>query len=523
MRATTSGTVANRTAITISIMLSVIMRGLDNTIANVALAHIQGSLSVNREQVAWVLTSYIVSTAIAMPLTGWIAGRLGIKYVFLVSVAIFTVSSALCGAAANLEQLVLYRIFQGFGSAALVPLSQATLLQINPPERHGQAMAVFGTGTILGPIAGPALGGFLTDALGWRWVFYVNVPIGIISALGIAVFIRELRRAHREAFDFFGFATLSLAIGSLQLLLDRGEVKDWFGSTEICVEATIGLLALYLLIVHTATATDRSFVNRELLKNTPFVAGTVLVFVIGISMNGTLALLPLMLQELMDYPVFTTGLVMMPRGIGTMIGMFVVGRLMNHVDMRLILVAGMIMVAVGLWQMTGFSLQMGSETVIVSGLIQGFGFGCTAVPLNIIALANLPRQILTQGTAIRGLMRNLGGSVGIPILVAQLTENTQIVHSRLVEYIRPDNPLMHPPYLTAPYNLTTIEGMAALNHEVTRQATMVAYLDDFKLMMIIAIAALPLVLLLPKPVPRRAAPAPPAMTPAPAAKPSAAD
>src|SRR6185437_10708119 len=293
----------NRAAITISIMLSVIMRGLDNTIANVALAHIQGSLSVSREQVAWVLTSYIISTAIAMPLSGWLAGRLGIKYVFLVSVVIFTVSSALCGAATSLEQLVVYRILQGWGSAALVPLSQATLLQINPPERHGQAMAVFGTGTILGPIAGPALGGWLTDALSWRWVFYVNVPIGIVSAIGIAVFIRESRHAHREPFDFFGFATLSVAIGAFQLMLDRGAVKDWFGSTEICIEATLAALAFYLLVVHTSTATDRSFLNRELLKNPAFVAGTVLVFFIGITMNGTLALLPLMLQELMNYPV----------------------------------------------------------------------------------------------------------------------------------------------------------------------------------------------------------------------------
>jgi DHA2 family multidrug resistance protein len=306
----------NRTAITISIMLSVIMRGLDNTIANVALAHIQGSLSVSREQVAWVLTSYIISTAIAMPLSGWLAGRLGIKYVFLVSVVIFAGSSALCGAATSLEQLVLYRILQGWGSAALVPLSQATLLQINPPERHGQAMAVFGTGTILGPIAGPALGGWLTDMLSWRWVFYVNVPIAIISAVGIAVFMRESRHAHREQFDFIGFATLSVAIGAFQLMLDRGEVKDWFSSTEICVEATLAALALYLLVVHTSTTTGRSFLSRELLKNPAFVAGTVLVFFIGITMNGTLALLPLMLQESMNYPVLTTGLMMMPRGIG---------------------------------------------------------------------------------------------------------------------------------------------------------------------------------------------------------------
>jgi MFS transporter, DHA2 family, multidrug resistance protein len=502
MKALSSGA-ANRHAITISIMLSVIMRGLDNTIANVALAHIQGSLSASQEQVAWVLTSYIVSTAIAMPLTGWLAGRLGIKEIFLVSVVIFTVASALCGAATNLGELVAFRILQGFGSAALVPLSQATLLQINPPERHGSAMAVFSMGTILGPIAGPALGGWLTDSLGWRWVFYINLPVGIISALGIAFFMHESRPAHREPFDAFGFFALSIAIGALQLLLDRGEIKDWFSSTEICVEATIGLLALYLLVVHTATATDRSFLNRDLLKNTPFLAGTVLIFLIGITMNGTLALLPLMMQELMNYPVLTTGLAMASRGVGTMIGMFVVARLINRVDARLILTAGMVMIAVSMWQMTQFSLMMDEDGIVISGLIQGFGFGGTSVPLNIIALSNLPRHILTQGTAVRGLMRNLGGSVGIPILVAELVQNTQTVHSRLVEYLRPDNPLARAPFLDSHYSLTVQQGIAALNAEVTRQAAMVAYIDDFKLMMLISIASLPLILLL-RP-PRRAA------------------
>ena len=501
-----SGGAANRSAITVSIMLSVIMRGLDNTIANVALAHIQGSLSASQEQVAWVLTSYIVSTAIAMPLTGWLAGRFGIKEIFLVSVVIFTVASALCGAATNLGELVLFRILQGFGSAALVPLSQATLLQINPPERHGSAMAVFSMGTILGPIAGPALGGWLTDSFGWRWVFYINLPVGVLSAIGIAIFMHESRPAHRERFDAFGFVTLSVAIGALQLLLDRGEIKDWFSSSEICVEATIGALALYLLVVHTATTTVPTFLSRDLLKNLPFVAGTVLIFLIGVTMNGTLALLPLMMQELMNYPVLTTGLAMASRGIGTMIGMFVVARLINRVDVRLILVSGMVLIGVALWQMSQFSLLMDTREIVVSGLIQGFGFGCTAVPLNVIALSNLPRHILTQGTAIRGLMRNLGGSVGIPILVAQLVENTQAVHSRLVEFLRPDNPLARAPFLHAPYSLTMQPGIAALNAEVTRQAAMVAYVDDFKLMMLISIAGIPLVMLL-RPPRRAAAPA----------------
>ena len=499
--------VPNRGMITISIMLANIMQGLDNTILNVALPHVQGSLSASQDQIAWALTSYIVCAAIMMPLTGWLAGRFGIKYIFLVSVTGFTIASALCGAAASLNELVIFRALQGLAGAGLIPLSQATLLQINPPERHGHAMAVFGAGTILGPIMGPMLGGWLTQDYNWRWVFYINLPVGVLCALGILVFIRPGRNVHREPFDFLGFATLSLGVGALQLMLDRGELKDWFHSTEIWIEATIAGLGFYLFTVHTVTTGDRSFLNRELLKSPNFIAGTLLMFAVGLIMTGTLALLPTMLQQLMNYPALTTGLVTAPRGLGTMVAMFVVARLINRVDNRLIILFGFLLTAVSMWQMSRFSLTMGPEPVIISGIIQGFGLGCTFVPLNIIALSTLPRHILTQGTAIRSLMRNLGGSIGISILVATLAENTQIVHSRLVEGLRPDNPMAQAPFLHAPFSLTTPSGIAALNAEVTRQAAMVGYINDFKLMMIIALAALPLLLLLRETGRARVAPA----------------
>jgi DHA2 family multidrug resistance protein len=503
MRTEARAAVPNRTAITFSIMLANIMQGLDTTIANVALPHIRGSLSASLDQISWVLTSYIVAAAITMPLTGWLAGRFGIKYIFILSVGGFTLASALCGSATNLTELAVYRGLQGVFGAGLIPLSQATLLQINPPERHGQAMAIFGVGTLLGPICGPVLGGWLTYDYNWRWVFYINLPVGLISGIGALIFMREARHARREPFDFMGFATFSLAIGALQMLLDRGELKDWFGSTEIWIEATISGVALYLFIVHTATATDRSFLNRDLLSNLNFVAGTALMFMVGLIMNGTLALLPTMLQDLMNYPVLTTGLVTAPRGVGSMIAMFVVARMIDRVDNRLIILFGLLLSAVSMWQMTQFSLYMGMEPVIVSGLVQGFGLGCTFVPLNTIALSNLPRHILTQGTALRSLMRNLGGSVGISILEARLTENIQTVHSRLVEQLRPDNPLAQAPQLAAPFSLTDPAGIAALNAEVTRQASMVAYINDFALMMTMAIGSCVLLLLV-HPPPRTA-------------------
>jgi MFS transporter, DHA2 family, multidrug resistance protein len=446
MRGERGAPAMNRVAITISIMLTPIMQGVDTTIANVALPHMQGSLSAAQDQIAWVLTSYIVAAAIMTPLTGWLAGRFGIKYVFLISVAGFTLASALCGSAASLGQLVIYRIMQGLCGAALVPLSQTVLLQINPPQQHARAMAVWGTGTILGPVIGPALGGWLTDDYNWRWVFYINLPVGLLAALGILIFIRETRPAHRESFDFFGFVTLSLAIGALQMLLDRGELKDWFGSTEIWIEATVAGLGFYLFIVNTVTATDRSFLNRDLLRNSNFVAGTTLMFFVGIILNGTLALVPTMLQQLLNYPVLTTGLVTVPRGIGTMVSMFLVVYLVGRIDTKLIILSGLGLTALSLWQMTGFSLQMGMGPVISTGVLQGFGLGFIFTPLSTVTFSTLPRQILTQGTAIFSLMRNIGGSVGIAVVEALLAENTQIVHSRLIEHLRPDNPLARAPY-----------------------------------------------------------------------------
>jgi DHA2 family multidrug resistance protein len=485
----------SRAATTATIICACVMQGVDTTIANVALPHIQGSMSASQDQISWVLTSYIVSSAITMPLTGWLAGRFGVKYLFLASVIGFTFASALCGAATSLPQLVLYRILQGVFGAGLVPLGQATLFSIYPRERHGYAMAIFSTGAMMGPIIGPTLGGWLTENLDWRWCFYINLPVGALVALGIVAFIRPSRPMRREQFDMFGFAMLSIAVGSLQLMLDRGQIKDWFYSTEIWIEATISVLCFYLLVVHTMTAGERSFLNRELLKSPNFVAGSLLMFGVGMILSGTLALMPSMMQVLMNYPVFDAGWMMAPRGFGTMMAMFLVARLINRVDNRLFILVGFLLTAASLWQMTGFSLLMGSGPILFASFAQGFGLGCTFVPLNLLALSGLPNHIMTQGTALRALMRMLGGSIGIAILETQLTQNTQIVHSRLIEWLRPDNPLAQAPFLAAPFSLTTPSGIAALNHEVTRQAAMIGYIDDFALMLIVILSCLPLLLL----------------------------
>jgi MFS transporter, DHA2 family, multidrug resistance protein len=495
----------NRGAITATVICACVMQGLDTTIANVCLPHIQGAMSASQDEISWVLTSYIVCAAIAMPLFGWLADRLGVKYLFLASVIGFTFASALCGAAESLPQLVLYRGIQGVCSAGLVPLGQATLYSVYPRERHGYAMAIFSTGAMMGPIVGPTLGGWLTQNFDWRWCFYINLPVGTLCALGVFFFIRYSRGARRSPFDMFGFATLSIAIGALQLMLDRGAINDWFHSTEIWVETAIAALCFYLLIVHTSTTGERSFVNRELLKSPNFVAGSLLMFAVGVILSGTLALLPSMMQDLMNYPVFDAGWMMAPRGIGTMAAMIFVGRTVNRIDNRLFILTGFLLTAASLWQMTGFSLYMGSWPIIFAGLAQGFGLGLTFVPLNLLALSTLPPHIMSQGTALRALMRMLGGSIGISILETQLTRNTQIVHSSLVEGLRPDNPLVHGQLLGPAFSLNVPSGIAALNAEVTRQAAMISYNDDFALMMVVVLLSLPMLLLVRVPGRRRQA------------------
>ncbi|MCX7355512.1 MAG: DHA2 family efflux MFS transporter permease subunit [Alphaproteobacteria bacterium] len=486
---------ARRVLITASVMAATLMQALDSTIANVALPRIQGSLLATQDQMSWVLTSYIVAAAITMPLTGWLAGRFGRKPVFLLSVAGFTVTSALCGIAVTLDQLVVYRFLQGVFGAGLVPLSQTVLFDINPPEHHGRAMSVWGTGVTLGPILGPVLGGWLTDNYNWRWVFYINLPVGVLAFFGIMAFLHDHKAHQHKAFDFVGFATLSLGVGALQLMLDRGELKNWFGSTEIVIEAVLMALGFYLFIVHTWTTKKHPFLSPGLMKDRNFVTGNVFIFMIGVVLYATLALLPPLLQNLMNYPVVTTGLVTAPRGIGSMIAMIVVGRLIGKIDARLIVAAGFGLCAFSLWQLMHISPQRDSSIIIWSGLIQGFGIGFAYVPLSTIAFATLGVDLRAEGTGLFNLLRNLGSSLGISVVQALLTENTQIAHAGLARNLVP-GPLTDPMLQSHHFDVATPQGVMALNALVTKQAAMIAYIDDFKLMMIATLAILPLLLII---------------------------
>ncbi|MDM0045440.1 DHA2 family efflux MFS transporter permease subunit [Variovorax dokdonensis] len=492
-----SAPVQHRGMITVAIMLATIMQALDTTIANVALPHMQGSLQASQDQITWVLTSYIVAAAIALPLTGWLCGQFGRRKVFLVSVVGFTIASALCGLAASMPQIVAARLLQGIFGAALVPLSQAVLLDINPPEKVGQAMAIWGAGIMVGPILGPLLGGWLTDNFDWRWVFFINLPVGIVAWWGIARFLPE-NRPKGEKLDVFGFVTLSLSIGMLQLFLDRGEQLDWFDSWEIRLEAATALVAFCFFAVHTWTVQGVSFFDRRLLKDRNFVTGLFFAFVVGMILYATMALLPNFLQGLMGYPVVYTGEVTAPRGIGTMIAMIIVGRLVQRFDVRAIMAVGFGLTAFSLWQMTRLTLQMDSTLIVLSGFIQGLGIGFTFVPLSTAAFATLAPELRNQGTPVFSLLRNIGSSVGISIVQSMLTQGSGRAHAQIAATVGPGNhALASFPALDSATN--SMAGLAMLNSEVTRQGAMIGYLDDFAVMMIITLVTIPLLLLIRSP------------------------
>ncbi|MEA2803203.1 MAG: transporter, family, multidrug resistance protein, partial [Rhodospirillaceae bacterium] len=423
--------------LTMCIMLATIMQALDTTIANVALPYMQGSLSATVDQINWVLTSYIVAAAIATPVTGFLEARLGRKRLFQIAVAGFTAASVLCGLAATLPEMVLFRLVQGLFGASLVPLSQAVLLDSYPKEKHGQAMAMWGMGVMVGPILGPTLGGWLTEVYNWRWVFYINVPIGIVTFLGLSAYLSETKIT-KGSFDWFGFAMLSIAIGSFQMMLDRGEQLDWFSSTEILVEAVVAALAFYLFIVQTFTV-KQPFIDPHIFKDRNFTIGLCFIFVVGIILLASLALITPYLQNLMGYPVITAGMVLAPRGIGTMVAMMVVGRIINRVDPRILLAAGLLLTAEVLWEMTYFTPDVSQWTLIRTGVLQGMGLGFMFVPLSTITFATLPGTLRTQGTALYSLMRNIGSSIGISLVIFLLTRNTQIVHAELAGYVTPFN------------------------------------------------------------------------------------
>ena len=481
--------------LTVVVMAATVMQVLDTTIANIALPQMTAGLSASQEEITWVLTSYIVAAAIATPLTGWATDQLGRRTVFALAIAGFTLASLLCGIATSLEEMVLFRILQGIFGAVLMPLAQTVILDINPREKMGQAMAIYGAGIMVGPIIGPTLGGWLTETFNWRFVFLVNLPVGILSFIGILVFLPQSEQKSRR-FDMFGFAMLALAVGALQLLLDRGETVQWFDAIEIWIYLGLSISGLWVFIVHCWTAAD-PFVDLRMFRDRNYFMGLVFMFIIGITLFSGLALLPPLLQRLMGYPVIDSGLIMAPRGVGTLISMIFVGRLVSRYDPRALVLFGIVMSAWSLWMMTGFDLMMDSHPVIVSGFLQGFGLGFVFVPLTTLAFATIAPQFRADATSFFSLVRNIGSGVGISLVTATLSRMSTVNHEELASRLTAAAPQVQ-------FQLPALLGgspLAAMRADqlVSQQAAMIAYVDNFLLMLIFTLATLPIALLLRRP------------------------
>lgn len=483
----------NRGAVTAFVILAAMMQTLDTTIVNVALPYMQGSVAASQDQIDWVLTSYIAASAIMTPPTGYLASRFGLKRLFLTSIAGFTIASMLCGLAQSLTEIVVFRLMQGALGAAMIPLAQSMLFTIYPKERHGFAMALFGFGVVVGPILGPVVGGWLTENYSWRYVFYINGPLGILTLAGLAMLLRSAPSNAQQKLDWFGFASFSLGLGALQILLDRGEIKDWFWSGEIIIEALIAASALYLFLVHTLMA-ERPFVRPALFRDRNFTAGVVFTAIIFVTLYASLALQPPYLQNLMNYPVLTAGLVMGPRGVGTMAAMLIVGRLVGKIDIRALIGLGLGLSVWSFYVMTGWTPAVSQADIIDVGFVQGAGFGLLFVPLSTVTLSTLSPEDRTEGAGLYNLARNFGSSIGISIVNALLASNTQVNHAEIVAHVTAVNRAFADPTVAAFWNPMTATGRAALDAMITQQAQIIAYIDDYKLLMIATLVVIPLLI-----------------------------
>jgi MFS transporter, DHA2 family, multidrug resistance protein len=492
------GAESHRGTITALVLLAAMMQTLDTTIVNVALPYVQGSVAASSDQIDWVLTSYITAAAIMTPPTGFLAARFGLKRLFIVSTLGFTLASVLCGMAESLNEIVAFRALQGAFGAAMIPLSQTVLLSIYPKERHGFAMMIFGLGVVVGPVLGPVIGGWLTQDYTWRYVFYINGPLGIITFLGMMMFLPESPRSGPQKLDWFGFGTLSLAIGALQVLLDRGEIKDWFGSSEIVIEALIAGSAFYLFLVHTFT-TERPFMRPALFRDRNLSAGVIFSIVAFIALYASLALQPPYLQDLMNYPVLTAGLVMGPRGVGTMLGTMVVGRFVGKVDTRLLLGIGLGFSAWAFYIMTGWTPDVSAQEIVLTGLVQGAGFGILFVPMSTVTLSTLAPEDRADGASVFSLSRSLGSSIGISAFTALLTNNTEVNHADISANVTAVNRAFENPSIAQFLSPVTAAGRAALDALVTQQAQVIAYIDDYKLLLIATLALFALLAIFKKP------------------------
>jgi MFS transporter, DHA2 family, multidrug resistance protein len=484
-----------RTMVTICAMTATIMQALDTTIANVALPYMQGSLSASQDQINWVLTSYIVAAAIMTAPVGWIANRFGRKRIFILCSGGFTIASVLCGLAQDINQMVLFRLLQGVFGAALVPLSQAVMLDSYALHERAKAMAIWGMGVMMGPIMGPSLGAWLTETYSWHWVFFVNLPFGLFTVLGLLVFMDETNKNAELRFDWFGFAALAIGIGALQLALDRGEQLGWTESGEIIAEFIVSIAGFYYFFAHSLT-TARPFIQFAIFKDRNFIGGCVFMAVMGLVLFSTMALSSPYLQNVIGYPIITAGLLLASRGCGTFVAMMLVGRMMRYIEARTLIIAGLSITCLSLFYMTGWTDQTGVSEIVTLSIAQGFGFGLVFVPLSTVAFLTLPNHLRTDGTSMLTLMRNVASSIGISVVIAQLTEGSRRAHAVLSEHVTPFNHAMQMPDVRGLIDMSTDKGRAMMDALVNVQAQIIAFSHDYQLVMVVTLCAIPLAVMI---------------------------
>ncbi len=486
-------------------MLATFMEVLDTSVANVSLPHIAGSLAAGTEESLWVLTSYLVANAIILPAAGWLAGTFGRKRLLLTCVTIFTLSSVWAGAATSLGMIVVARIFQGLGGGALQPLAQAVLLESFPPDKRGAAMAVYGMGVVVAPIVGPTLGGWITDNYTWRWIFFINLPVGILAVIMIRAFVEDppyIRPLAPRRIDYLGFGLLALWLGALQIALDKGQQEDWFASSFIRLLMAIAVLGLIAFLWRELTTAD-PIVNLRIFANRNFAVGVGLITVMGAVLYSSIALLPLFLQTVMEYPPLQSGLALSPRGVGALVSMVIVGRLVSRLDTRYMIALGFVLLSCATWLLGHISLDVATRNITLPNILAGFAMGFIFVPLTTTAMGTLRNEQIGGATGLYNLMRNIGGSVGIAVATTLLARDSQAHHALLVRHIAPENPVFQD-YLNGIRGALTPEvGAAAANDQamaviyqvLQRQIALLSYVDNFRLIAIVCLCCVPLVFL----------------------------